>query len=173
MIPVVVLNYNGLRFLEGCINSLRNQTYPDLELIVVDNASSDGSVKFMRERYPDIKIVVNDRNYGFASGYNQAIRKLSSRYVALLNNDVVVDENWLKTLVSCFESHRNVFACGSRILLQHPKDRINHAGARVSILGGGWDERFLDCQWAESKEPYLTGCACGAAMMVNRKVFLN
>ena len=168
-----MLNHNGLKFLPDCIHSLRNQTYPDHQIIVVDNASTDGSVAFLREKHTDVKILTHNENYGFGKSYNRAIREVDSRYVILLNNDVVVDKNWMSALVKCFDSHSNIFACGSRILLQDPKERINHAGGRVAIFGGGWDEKFLDPTNDQTKEPYPTSSACGAAMMMDREIFLE
>jgi len=173
LIPIIVLNYNGIKFLRECIDSLKEQTYPDYRIIVVDNASNDGSVDFLKKRYHDVGIIVNKTNYGFASGYNRVIKQLDSKYVALLNNDVIADRKWLNSLVDCFQSYNDVFACGSRILLQSPKGRINHAGAKVSILGGGWDEGYLESDVAKETQPYPTASACGAAMMLDRQVFLE
>ncbi|MCJ7737876.1 MAG: glycosyltransferase, partial [Anaerolineae bacterium] len=92
-VTVIVLNYNGLEHLGACFASLKEADYPSqtLQLMMVDNASTDGSVEFMREIYPEVQLVMNEDNRGFASGNNVGARKATSEYVIFLNNDMRVD----------------------------------------------------------------------------------
>lgn len=108
-VSIIILNWNGKRFLKDCLDSVFKQTYPDYEVIFVDNGSTDGSVKFVEKSYASkigdgvLKIVANDRNYGFAKGNNIGIKKAledkETKFIVTLNNDVIVKEDWLKKLV--------------------------------------------------------------------------
>jgi GT2 family glycosyltransferase len=104
VVSVVIVNWNGLKFLKGCLRTLLLQSYSDFETIVVDNGSVDGSVSFIRASYPQIKIIENSDNRGFAAANNQGIAVARGRYVALLNNDTEVTREWLRRLVVSAES---------------------------------------------------------------------
>lgn len=116
-ISVIVLNYNGKRFLDECVASLQAQTFQDFELLLVDNASEDGSVAYLQERFADQAVLIfNDRNYGFAEGNNIAIRRAKGRFIAFLNNDTRVDPDWLQALAAAADDHpeAGMFACQIR-----------------------------------------------------------
>jgi O-antigen biosynthesis protein len=125
-VSVVVLNYNSLRFLDGCLGSLTRLDYPKdrYEVVVVDNLSSDGSAEIAEERFPDFRIVRNDRNLGFAGGNNVAMRASQADYVVLLNNDTAVDQAWLSKLVEAAETDPRVGACCSKLLFMHDRVRL-------------------------------------------------
>jgi GT2 family glycosyltransferase len=107
LVSVIIVNYNGRGFLQSCLESLYNQSYPDFELIIVDNGSTDESVQFIRKSFPSVVIIENKENLGFAIGNNQGIKVAKGKYIALLNNDTVVDRDWLKNLVTVAESYPN------------------------------------------------------------------
>ncbi|HSA77647.1 MAG TPA: glycosyltransferase, partial [Nitrospirota bacterium] len=92
------MNWNGKHHLEECLESLRQQTFQDFEIILVDNGSRDGSVEYIRERYREVKLVPLSVNKGFAGGNNAGIRIASGNYIALLNNDTKTDPAWLENL---------------------------------------------------------------------------
>ena len=96
MVSVVIPNYNGERFLKGCLEALRRQTYEDMDVILVDNASTDNSVELAQKLYPGIRVVELDDNTGFAYAVNRGIEAAEGEYVLLLNNDTVEDENVTK-----------------------------------------------------------------------------
>src|SRR5436190_2997233 len=100
-VSVVVLNYNGLKHLDTCFLSLGALEYPKdrLELILTDNGSSDGSVEFMRKRFPQVRVVETGGNLGFAAGNNFGVERATGQYVAFLNNDTRVEPDWLSELV--------------------------------------------------------------------------
>ena len=100
-VVVLILNYNGRHFLEACLSAVMRQTYPDYRIIVIDNGSTDGSVDFVRTRFPDVGLIENDRNLLFAGGNNVGLAQLAPDYpfVVLLNNDTVVASTWLEELV--------------------------------------------------------------------------
>jgi GT2 family glycosyltransferase len=99
VVSIVVVNWNGLGFLKDCLSKLTDQVFSDFEIIVVDNGSDDGSVEFIRASYPQVVLLENKTNRGFAAANNQGIDVASGRYIAVLNNDTEVDKNWLKNLV--------------------------------------------------------------------------
>ncbi|MCX6156983.1 MAG: glycosyltransferase family 2 protein [Ignavibacteriae bacterium] len=105
MVSIIILNYNGKGFLMACLDSILKQTFTDFEIILFDNCSSDSSVSFLKENYSTdkVNIVVSEKNLGFAGGNNEALKHSKGEYVVLLNNDTVVEENWLAELVSSFE----------------------------------------------------------------------
>ncbi|MBD3163547.1 MAG: glycosyltransferase [Candidatus Eisenbacteria bacterium] len=98
-ITVIVLNWNGMRFLEGCLSSVLMQEYPDFTVLLVDNGSTDGSVAFVRERFPEVRILETGENLGYAGGNNAGVAATETERVVLLNNDTVVAAGWLAELV--------------------------------------------------------------------------
>lgn len=117
-VSVITVNYNGERFLPTYFLALDNLSYPKdkLEVIFVDNASTDNSVSYVKENFPWVKIIRNNKNLGFAEGNNVAICQAKGEYIALLNNDTVVDKNWLLELVKIAQSDASIGACTSKIL---------------------------------------------------------
>ena len=94
-VAVVILNWNGLKYLKQFLPSVLSSTYPNLDIVMGDNASSDDSVAFMRENYPSVRIIQNDKNYGFTGGYNRVLAQVDADYYILLNSDVEVIPGWI------------------------------------------------------------------------------
>ncbi len=111
MVSIIILNFNGKKFLEDCIKSVLDQSYADFELILFDNNSIDGSVKFARENFTDssIKIIESKENIGFAGGNNEALKHTTCDLIVLLNNDTIADKDWLLHLVNAMEEN-NIIA---------------------------------------------------------------
>ncbi|MGE5619841.1 MAG: glycosyltransferase family 2 protein [Sphingomonadaceae bacterium] len=124
---MIVLNYNGLRFLEDCLQSLKRLDYPSdrYEVVVVDNVSADGSADLVEKQFPQFRVVRNERNLGFAGGNNVAVRTSRADYVALLNNDTSVSPLWLGELVEAAELDPQVGACTSKLLFQQDRVRVD------------------------------------------------
>ncbi|MDR2627489.1 MAG: glycosyltransferase family 2 protein [Dysgonamonadaceae bacterium] len=136
-VAVVILNWNGKALLERFLPALLSGTDADLaDCIVADNASTDGSLAFLQERYPHIPLIPLERNYGFAEGYNRAFAALKQdyEYVVLLNSDVEVTDNWLYPLVSYLDAHPEVVAAQPKILSFHRKQYFEYAGAAGGYL---------------------------------------
>ena len=101
LVSIIILNYNGKDYVEECLDSVLNQTYKNMEVIVVDNASKDGSLEILRDKYMSkIMLIENDKNLGFAEGNNVAYKKTKGEFIALLNNDAVADNEWLYKFIS-------------------------------------------------------------------------
>ena len=112
---VIIANWNGRHLLGECLDALKRQTCSDFEVIVVDNGSTDGSVDFLRENYPDfVAVLPQKKNLGFGAANNIGIRKAAGKYIALLNNDAVPDERWLEELVNAAEADEKRQATGNR-----------------------------------------------------------
>ena len=131
---VLVLNYNGKDFLDACFSSLRKINYPKnrYEVVMIDNASSDGSIRYVKKRFPWVKILALDKNYGFDGGYNKGIAKAKGEYLLILNNDTSVDKEWLMELVKVANSDKGIGICGSKIV----DEKIGNVGeGYVNLLG--------------------------------------
>ncbi len=161
---VIVLNWNGKRFLDECLSSLRAQTYKDFEVILVDNGSNDGSVEFIKGKYGGlVTLIENERNLGFATGNNQGIRAAKGDYILLLNNDTKVDPRWMEKLVKVAEEDRTVGMCASKILCyDDPRviDNVGHLIYRDGLnRGRGRLEKDMG-QYEEIEEVlFPSGCA--------------
>jgi len=135
MVSVVILNYNGKNYLEQFLPDVVRYS-PDAEIVVADNGSTDGSVDFLKTNFPNVKLICFAKNYGFAEGYNLALKNLSSEYFVLLNSDVQVTENWLKFLTDFMKNNPNVAACQPKIRSYYNSEKFEYAGA----CGGFIDE---------------------------------
>ncbi|MEW6557416.1 MAG: bifunctional glycosyltransferase family 2 protein/class I SAM-dependent methyltransferase [Elusimicrobiota bacterium] len=145
LISVVVLNYNGKEYLKNCFDSLQKQTYSPVELIVVDNNSTDGSVDFVKTKFPQVKIIKNEKNFGFAQGNNIGVLNASSRYVAILNNDTVVNEEWLQKLWDCMKATDSVIV-GSKIYTVGVPDKYYEKNGTLNLIGYNIYNIFNDPQ---------------------------
>ncbi|MBW6518675.1 MAG: glycosyltransferase family 2 protein [ANME-2 cluster archaeon] len=165
LVSVVIVNYNGMRFLENCLSSLLLQTYPLFEIILVDNGSNDGSVDFVLNAFPSVTIICNNENLGFAKGNNIGIKSANGMLIASLNNDTVVTPRWIEKLVLSIISHENIGMCASKMLFMSDPDMINSTGICISRSGTSWDRGIfeLDKGQYESEEEVFGPCA-GAAM---------
>jgi len=137
VVSIVIINWNGREHLARCLASLEAQTYRDFEIIVVDNRSTDGSVSFVREHFPTVRLICNDRNLGFARANNQGIAIARGRYIVILNNDTQVVPQWLEALVCAAETHPEMGAFACLVLFNDRRDIVDSAGLTVSVLGHG------------------------------------
>jgi GT2 family glycosyltransferase len=125
---VIVLSWNGMEYLEDCLDALLAQEYADFEVIVVDNGSTDGSADFVAERYPQVRLIRNERNLGFAAGNNIGMRAATGDVLVLLNQDTEVHPGWLAALVeTASDPHIGLVGCK----LLYPDGTIQHAGGRI------------------------------------------
>jgi len=128
---VIILNYNGKKYLKECLNSLMNQTYSDYEIIISDNGSTDGSVDFIKKSYPRIILIENGENLGYADGNNRGIRKATGDYIVILNNDTKTDKNWLKNLVEVANSDKKIAVAGGKVYWMNDPKRIQSIGGKL------------------------------------------
>ncbi len=171
-ISVQVLNYNGKHHLRECYESLAHQTYTDVAVILVDNGSNDDSVRFTKENFPWVETIAFAKNLGFAKAYNEAMKKAATDYVALLNNDTRVEERWLEELVKVMEEDERIIAVGSKMLLYDNPSLLNHAGAKITPIGGGYDVGLFKSELLRINKRKV-GAVCGGAMLVRKNLFLR
>ncbi len=135
-IAIVILNYNGIYFLKKYLPTVL-QYSEGAELIVADNASSDGSVDFLQREFPQIRLLINKKNAGFAGGYNWALSQVKADYYVLLNSDIEVTPGWIWPVVELMEKDEKIAACQPKIRSVHEKDHFEYAGA-----SGGFIDRW-------------------------------
>lgn len=133
---IVILNYNGKEMLKEYLPKVIAFS-GDADIIVADNASTDGSVEMLAAEFPQVKTVVMDENYGFAGGYNIALKGITTEYIMLLNSDVEVTEEWLKVLEDFMDAHEDVAACQPKIRALKNRKAFEYAGA-----SGGFIDRL-------------------------------
>lgn len=177
-VAIVILNWNGKFFLEKFLPSVMASVYGNLKFYVADNASSDDSVSFLQQQYPQIEIIQNGSNEGFAKGYNTALKKVQADYYILLNSDVEVTANWINPVITLMEADTMIAACQPKILSYNNKVQFEYAGA-----SGGWLDHlghpfargrvFDDCENDEGQydEPQACFWASGAAMFIRARSY--
>lgn len=132
---IVILNWNGRSMLERFLPSVTGCSIAEgTEVIVADNASTDDSVQFMQQNYPGIRLIVLDRNYGFAEGYDRALEQINAEYYVLLNSDVEVTPGWIEVLNSYMDSHQDVAACQPKLLDFKNKELFEYAGGAGGFM---------------------------------------
>jgi len=130
---VVILNWNGRKYLDQFLPSVLSSTYPNLEIIVADNGSTDDSLPFLRSRFPTVRIIELKQNFGFARGYNEALKNLTADYFVLLNSDVEVQPGWMEPIIQLMESDSTIGVCQPKLLMWSDRKSFEYAGA-----AGGW-----------------------------------
>lgn len=136
-VAVVILNWNGRKFLEKFLPGVIEHSKGSAEVIVADNASSDDSLDFMAKTHPDIRVVELDKNYGFAEGYNRAFKQIDSEYYVLLNSDIEVTPGWIDPVIEMMDADKNIGAAQPKLLSYYEKDHFEYAGA-----AGGFIDRY-------------------------------
>ncbi len=171
LISIIILNWNGKKITEECINSLMPQINKNFEIIVVDNGSTDGSLKYLGKKFPNIKLIQNKENLGYSEGNNIGVKNSKGKFILILNNDVIVDKNFLKEIwknknkanilgvKNYYYNHKNIlWSVGSK---------VNKFTMKASLIGnrekdiGYYDHNFTP--------PQITG----SAMLIDKKVIEN
>jgi GT2 family glycosyltransferase len=168
LLSIIIPNWNGAQHLPICLDSLQRQTYPHLEVILVDNASTDESVALVRRNYPEIRLVQLEDNLGLTGGVNRGIQAARGEIIAPLNNDTQVSAGWAEALVTALLDHPDAGIAASKMLLFDERDTLHAAGDAYGVDGipinrGVWqkDEGQFD------REEYIWG-GCGGAVAYRR-----
>lgn len=136
-VAIVILNWNGKTMMHRFLPSVINYSRADADIIVADNASTDGSMEMLAKEFPFVKTLQLDKNYGFADGYNRALKQINAEYYVLLNSDVEVVHHWLTPLIEFMDSHPECAACQPKLISQQDKSLFEYAGAC-----GGYLDRY-------------------------------
>jgi GT2 family glycosyltransferase len=133
-VAVVILNWNGKDFLEKFLPSVTKYNNDFTDIIVADNASTDDSINFIKNNYPTVKLIINDKNYGFAKGYNEALKHVDSEYAVLLNSDVEVTQNWIEPIIELMDADKTIAACQPKIRDYNNPKYFEYAGAAGGFI---------------------------------------
>lgn len=131
---IVILNWNGKKFLEQFLPSVTQYCPSWARVVVADNASTDDSVNFVKANYPHVEVIVNASNYGFAGGYNEALKNVDDEYLVLLNSDVEVTAGWLEPLIEWLDRDPKLAALQPKIRAFHEKELFEYAGAAGGLM---------------------------------------
>jgi hypothetical protein len=168
LVTIVIATSNGLKWLPGCIESLRQQTRKDFAVIVVDNASTDGSADWLAQQ-PDIRTLHSPINLGFAGGMNRGIRESQSPFVVVLNDDTQVLPHWLDELIIEAQSHPRIGSCASLLVFAHDPGMVQSAGINIDRAAIAWD-RLGGQPAGEALEPCDIFGASGGAVLYRREM---
>lgn len=172
-VAVIILNWNGLKFLSPCINSLLNQTYQNHKIIIVDNGSKDGSVAFLKQSYPQVDIIELSRNTGFATGNNigfkYAQKKYNPDYLIAINNDTISDKNLIEEMVKAAQNQK-VGMVAAKIVLQDHPTLLDSAGHGVLRSGMIYGRGRMQNESLFNNRCYVFG-PCGGAALFKKEFF--
>ena len=169
-VTVLILNFNGRRYLQQCLDSLLATDYPNFKTIVIDNGSVDGSVEFIRKNYPSVQVIRHDRNYGYAFAYNLVMDAIQSEYVALVNNDVVVEPSWLRHLVF-YAENPDVAAVTPKMKFLNDKARLNSTGGNCDLYGVGWNRGNGEVDRGQYDAVQEVFYGNGGALLIKKRVW--
>ncbi len=174
-VSISIVNLNGKHYLEQCIPSIKELDYPQdkIEIIVVDNGSTDGSVYYLKKEYRDIKIIENKKNTGFAYANNQAAKAAEGKFIAFLNNDTKVDKNWLRELIRPVNGNDEIAVAGSKVL-SIDGSKLDFAGSMINFEGKGFQIDFGIPVGKDTHKQYeYLPFVNGGAMIADREIFLE
>lgn len=169
-VSIIIVNWNGLKWLSDCFGSLAKQDYKNYEIIFVDNASKDESVKWVKKNYPNTRIVINRENLGFAGANNVGFRKAKGHYVLFLNNDTRVTRTFLTQLVEVLEKDPKIAGVQSKILLMDEPDTHDSVGAYLTPLGVLYHYGFGRINIEKYNKQINLYTAKGACMMFRKDI---
>ncbi|MBP5364747.1 MAG: glycosyltransferase family 2 protein [Bacteroidales bacterium] len=179
-VAVVILNWNGKGLMQRYLPQVIQNTPKTVDIVVADNASTDGSLEMLASDFQEVKTIILDKNYGFAGGYNRAVAQLQHDYVVLLNSDVAPDAGWIEPLIALMDADDTIAACAPKILDDKDHTRFEYAGA-----AGGFLDRYcypfcrgrvmddIETDSGQYNENTDTLWVSGAALMIRRKEYLE
>ena len=168
LISVVIVNWNGKKFIAECLDGLRKQTYKDHSIVLVDNASGDGSLELVHRKYPEVKTAALSENLGFAVANNIAIQSICTEYVALLNNDAIPHPGWVENLLKALEKHPEEGFAASKMFFYDRPDIIDRAGDIYTTAGTALLNGRGEPSKNFNKPAWVFGACAGAAVYRKR-----
>jgi GT2 family glycosyltransferase len=172
VLSIIIPNWNGAKFLPTCLDALANQTYANLEVIIVDNASHDGSQELIKTRYPQVNLIELTENRGFTGACNAGMQAAKGELIALLNNDTEVDSNWAAAVIDAFDRHSEVGAVASKMLLFDKRDHIHTAGDFFTTNGRAGNRGVWQRDEGQFDREEFVFSACGGSSAY-RKMMLD
>jgi GT2 family glycosyltransferase len=169
-VTVVIPNYNGQDYIETCLNSVRNQTYENYKVLIIDNNSQDGSCDIIRDKFKEFELVVNDKNEGFCKAVNQGIKMSDTEFVLLLNNDTELDRYFLENIVQEMEKSDKIFSVSSKMINYYDREIMDDAGDGYTIIGWQY-QRGIGQSVNDYNSRAEVFTACGGAALYRMSVF--
>jgi GT2 family glycosyltransferase len=167
---VVIPNWNGLRFLPPCLEALQRQTYPNIEVIIADNASHDGSQDYIKAHHPDVVLIELPENRGFTGACNAGMQAATGEFISLLNNDTEVDPNWVATIVDAFDRHPETGLVASKMLLFDRRDHIHTTGDFFTVDGRAGNRGVWQKDEGQYEQEEFVFSACGGSSAYRREM---
>ena len=173
MVSIIIVNYNGKHFLDACLISILEINYPrnKYEVILVDNASTDKSVEYVYNKFPWVKILQLTKNYGYTGGNNKGVGLARAELIVFLNNDTIVDKNWLYELVKTINSDSRIGICGSKIISMRDHNIIQYNGYLLHFLGGVIPAAFITYKTKFGQQLNIVGSIQGSSFLIKKSVF--
>lgn len=177
-LAIVILNWNGAKMLREYLPSVLRYSREESVVYVADNASTDDSLELLRQQFPEVKLILLEKNWGFAEGYNKALEQIAAEYYLLLNSDIEVTPNWLSPLISFMDCHQEVAACQPKLLSMSDRNQFEYAGAC-----GGFLDRYgypfcrgrvfetMERDEGQYDTPVEVLWATGAALFVRARIY--
>lgn len=172
-VSIILAPHNGMDHIDACIESLQSQGLSDVEMIVVDNASTDGTARFVAEHHPHIRVIRSDQNLAYAGGNNLGASAANGKYLLFLNHDTLATEGFLQELVRILDSHPEVGVVQSRVMMATHTGRIDSIGAYLTMTGM-WVHPFQGDTFKGGDDSLAEVLgACGACLMIRRELFFQ
>ena len=170
LVSIIIVNWNDAQWIEACLHSVEQCGWSNLEIIFVDNASTDDSVRLVQSRFPRVNLILNKENLGFARGNNIGIEASSGKYVALLNCDTTVAPGWVTSQVEACEADPKIGICGSKMRLMREPEKLN--SVRMVLLPNGLTKHIGDGEIDRGQydHPRTIFCVAGAGAFCRREM---
>ena len=171
LVSVIIVNYNGEEYLEDCLTSLRQQTFTDLEIVLVDNNSRDDSVRLVEQKFPEVDLIKSEENLGYAGGSNLGFRQAKGSYILILNNDTTLEKDAVGNLVESFSEIKNLGVVQPKVLLMNKKDELDSCGSFLTDTGFLYHYgNYKNANLEKYNHPFPVYSVKGVCMMVRREV---
>jgi GT2 family glycosyltransferase len=170
LLSVVIPNWNGAHFLPTCLNALNKQTYPHIEVIVADNASTDGSQSILSEQYPDVQLLQLPDNRGFTGACNAGMKAACGEFICLLNNDTEVDSGWAANVIAAFADNDRIGSVASKMLLFDNRDHIHTTGDLFTVDGRAVNRGVWERDEGQYDQVERVFSACGGSAVYRRSM---
>lgn len=170
LVSIIIVNWNGKNHLNKCLPSVFSQNYKDIEIILVDNSSTDGSVKWVEKHFPKVKVITNARNLGFCEANNIGYKDSKGGHILFLNNDVVVTPDFLVNLISAMKKDEKIGGVQSKILMMDDPKRLDSVGSYLTGTGFLYHKGIFEIDSREYSKTIYIYSAKGACMMFKRKL---
>lgn len=172
-VAFVITNWNGKQFLNACLSSIFAQDFQDFEVLLVDNASTDGSVDFVRQTFPQVRVIQNEANVGLCAANNRGILATQAEFIFILNNDTELAPDCLGRLVQAIQTGPHIGMCATRMMLTDRREMVESAGIVVDRAGIAWGLDTGELATGQPDSPRPVFGACGGAALYRREMLLD